>query len=213
MRRLLLVGDRAAISQGLRTALRHGAGVHVVGFLDGRGTLGPPVTRLAPDVVLVDDMGRPADALAALQGVAEAAPDAQLLLLTEERDDRWRSQAFAAGAHVVVSKSIHPLALGTLVRETAQGNLVHRPARAAVPVALTSGLTPLTEREREILGLVAEGLTNSGIARRLWVSEPTVKFHLANLYRKLGVANRTEASRYAHAHGLVAPPAGLLAVA
>ena len=64
---------------------------------------------------------------------------------------------------------------------------------------------PLTDRELEILRLVAEGHTNGRIARELWVTEQTVKFHLSNTYRKLGVANRTEASRYAHLHNLTAP--------
>ena len=63
---------------------------------------------------------------------------------------------------------------------------------------------PLTDRELEILRLAAAGNTNSQIARELWVTEQTVKFHLSNTYRKLGVANRTEASRYAHVHDLVA---------
>jgi len=212
VKRLLLVGDRRAVAHGLRTALRHGAGFQVVGFLDGRADLGPSVAGLAPDVVLVDDMARPQDALAALRQLAERAPEAQVLLLTDDRSASWHRQAFAAGAHVVVAKTVHPLALGTLVRETAQGNVVHRPSGRgiATPVVVPE-LAPLTDREREILALVAEGLTNAGIARRLWVSEPTVKFHLANLYRKLGVANRTEASRHAHAHGLVAPPPALAA--
>ena len=64
---------------------------------------------------------------------------------------------------------------------------------------------PLTEREKEILGLAAEGFTNQRIARELWVTEQTVKFHLSNTYRKLGVANRTEATRYAYMHDLVMP--------
>ena len=64
---------------------------------------------------------------------------------------------------------------------------------------------PLTQRELEILRLVAEGHTNGHIARQLWVTEQTVKFHLSNTYRKLGVANRTEASRYAYVHDLVSP--------
>jgi DNA-binding NarL/FixJ family response regulator len=69
--------------------------------------------------------------------------------------------------------------------------------------------SPLTERELEILMLVAEGYTNSRIAGQLWVTEQTVKFHLSNTYRKLGVANRTEASRYAHVHRLIPEPARL----
>jgi DNA-binding NarL/FixJ family response regulator len=216
MSRLLLVGERSALAPTLRAALRHAAGFRVVGFLDARAVSGPAVSRLAPDVVLVDDMGRPSDALAAVRGIAEGVREAQVLLLTGDRSAEWQRLAFEAGAHALLARDMEPRALGTLINLTAHGALVHRAAPgAAAPVAVlpTPGLDSLTEREREILGLVAEGLTNAVIARRLWVSEPTVKFHLANLYRKLGVANRTEASRYAHVHGLVAPPPAVLAAA
>jgi DNA-binding NarL/FixJ family response regulator len=88
------------------------------------------------------------------------------------------------------------------LREVVRGNVVHRyesPRRASTQAC------PLTRRELEILLLAAEGHTNGHIARSLWVTEQTVKFHLSNTYRKLGVANRTEASRYAHMHALVEP--------
>jgi DNA-binding NarL/FixJ family response regulator len=118
-------------------------------------------------------------------------------------DDEWVAQAFEAGARTVISKSVHPVALGTLLREVAHGNIVHR---AAPPVQEHADPEcPLTQRELEILRLVAEGQTNGTIARQLWVTEQTVKFHLSNTYRKLGVTNRTEASRYAYVHDLVSP--------
>jgi DNA-binding NarL/FixJ family response regulator len=94
--------------------------------------------------------------------------------------------------------------MGTLLREIACSNVVHRftPRRA-----VTEEACPLTDRELEILRYVATGYTNGRIARELWVTEQTVKFHLSNTYRKLGVSNRTEASRYAHLHDLLEPPA------
>jgi len=94
---------------------------------------------------------------------------------------------------------MHPVSLGTMLREVVRGNVVHRFERR--PAALVD--CPLTLREKEILALVAEGATNGQIARMLWVTEQTVKFHLSNTYRKLGVANRTEASHYAHVNNLV----------
>jgi DNA-binding NarL/FixJ family response regulator len=102
----------------------------------------------------------------------------------------------------VLSKAVHPVSLGTLLREISHGNIVHRYERR--PQADLKAECPLTDRELEILRLAAEGNTNGQIARQLWVTEQTVKFHLSNTYRKLGVANRTEASRYAHVHDLVA---------
>ena len=89
------------------------------------------------------------------------------------------------------------------LREISHGNVVHRFEKR--PVAINEDDCPLTDRELEILRLVSEGHTNGRIARELWVTEQTVKFHLSNTYRKLGVANRTEASRYAHLHNLTAP--------
>ena len=98
---------------------------------------------------------------------------------------------------------MHPVSLGTMLREVVRGNVVHR--FEPKPVATISAC-PLTTREREILGLASEGHTNGQIARLLWVTEQTVKFHLSNTYRKLGVANRTEASHYAHVNNLVSAP-------
>ena len=83
------------------------------------------------------------------------------------------------------------------------GTVVHSPRRVKAVDALED--CPLTTRELEILRLAAQGMTNGRIARELWVTEQTVKFHLSNTYRKLDVANRTEASRYAHMHNLTAP--------
>ena len=107
----------------------------------------------------------------------------------------------------MISKAAQPTALATLVRETLNGHIVHRPLQAAPTVERTQPLDaedlPLTRRELEILQLVASGMTNGAIARRLWVTEQTVKFHLRNIYRKLDVANRTQASHFAHARGLL----------
>ena len=101
-----------------------------------------------------------------------------------------------------ISKTVHPVALGTLLREIVARQR-RAPLRAARAAVVDAEDCPLTDRELEILRLVAEGHTNGRIARELWVTEQTVKFHLSNTYRKLGVANRTEASRYAHMHDLV----------
>jgi DNA-binding NarL/FixJ family response regulator len=109
---------------------------------------------------------------------------------------------FDAGAEAVISKAVHPVSLATLLREISRETVVHLPRRTASKTARDD--CPLTDRELEILRLVAQGYTNGRIARELWVTEQTVKFHLSNTYRKLGVANRTEASRYAHLNDLMA---------
>ncbi len=203
MKRLLIIADHSLVIHGIRLALRQTAGFQVAGFVDGRVPVGGTLERIAPDVVLLDDMQDPGHALDRLREVAAVLPDAQSVLLTLRMDDDWLGEAFEAGAHAVISKSVHPVALGTLLREISQGNVVHR--HHARPAAVEAYDCPLTQRELEILRLVAEGHTNGHIARQLWVTEQTVKFHLSNTYRKLGVANRTEASRYAYVHDLVSP--------
>ena len=203
MKRLLIIADHSLVIHGIRLALRQTAGFQVAGFVDGRVPVTGTLQRIAPDVVLMDDMQEPEHALARLREVAAVCPDAKSVLLTTRMDDEWLGDAFEAGASAVISKSVHPVALGTLLREIAQGNVVHRYQPRTPAVAEEE--CPLTQRELEILTLVAEGHTNGHIARQLWVTEQTVKFHLSNTYRKLGVANRTEASRYAYVHDLVSP--------
>jgi DNA-binding NarL/FixJ family response regulator len=208
MKRLIIVADHTLVVQAIRLALRQTAGFQVVGFVDGRHEIRSALAEARPDVVLVDDMQNPDHALERLREIARHCPDAKPMLLTVRTDDEaWLDEAFEAGAQAAVSKSVHPVALGTLLREIVQGRVVHRPRRAKSPAEAAD--CPLTSRELEILSLAAQGMTNGSIARELWVTEQTVKFHLSNTYRKLGVANRTEASRYAHMNDLVVPHAQL----
>src|SRR5918998_1069855 len=210
MKRLVIIADHSLVAHSIRLALKQTAGFQVVGVIDGRSNATAALLDMRPDVVLVDDMHDPRAveardpdlALARLREASEHVPSAQRLLLTLRMSDDWMGDVFEAGAHAVLSKSMHPVSLGTMLREVVRGNVVHRFERRAPSVNTDC---PLTLREREILSLVAGGATNGDIARALWVTEQTVKFHLSNTYRKLGVANRTEASRYAHLHNLTAP--------
>lgn len=202
MKRLVIIADHPFLVAAIRSALRQAAGFALVGVLDGRSATSGQLAPLVPDVLVVDDMQR-GDALARLQEAEHEVPHAMLVLLTARMDDdAWLEEAFEAGAHAAVSKDLHPVALGTLLRETVRHNVVHRYERPRTE----RGASPLTSREVEILGLAAQGHTNLRIARELWITEQTVKFHLSNTYRKLGVANRTEASRYAYLHDMVAAP-------
>src|SRR3954451_7758974 len=203
MKRLLIIADHSLVVHAIRLALRQIAGFKVVGFIDGRQSVSQHLIDAKPDVVLVDDMHERQHALDRLAEVGEHAPQARSILLAASMDDESLDQMFEAGATTVLSKAVHPVALGTLLREVVQGNVVHAPRRTRSTVAAEK--CPLTARELEILRLAAQGYTNGRIARELWVTEQTVKFHLSNTYRKLGVANRTEASRYAHLHDLVVP--------
>lgn len=202
MKRLMIVTDNSFAAQSIRLALRQTTGFQVVGFLDGTAPIGPRVAEVRPDIVVMDEMQEAADSVARLAELSEAVPDAKLIFLAMRMDEALIAQVFAVGAEAVISKAVHPVSLATLLREISRGTFVHVQSRATKPAPREE--CPLTDRELEILQLVARGYTNGRIARDLWVTEQTVKFHLSNTYRKLGVANRTEASRYAHLNDLLA---------
>jgi len=199
---VVIVADHTCVIEAIRNALRQTAGLRVLGFLDVRMSVTDALAEAAPDVVLVDEMHQPDHALARLREIRELSSDSHRILLTTRMDATWLADAIDAGATAAISKGVHPATLGTLVRETAFGNLMHVFEAGARRAAELEECT-LTDRELEILSLVAEGHTNGRIARALWVTEQTVKFHLSNVYRKLGVSNRTEASHWAHKHDLV----------
>ena len=203
MKRLMIIADHSLVVHAIRLALRQTAGFQLVGLVDGRQSAEGHLVELRPDVVLIDDMQDPADALLRIREVRDQAPQAKVLLLTLRMEDEWLEQVFQAGAEAVISKAVHSVALGTLLREVVQGNVVQR--HRSEQAAGAPQDCPLTSRELEILRLAAEGYTNGKIAQELWVTEQTVKFHLSNTYRKIGVANRTEASRYAYMNHLMAP--------
>jgi DNA-binding NarL/FixJ family response regulator len=201
VKRLVIVADHSFVVQAIRRALRQTAGFQVVGALDGRRPLAPALAELEPEVLVVDDMQGRGDTLARLREAAELVPAAKRLLLTVDMCDDRLDEAFAAGADAILSKTVHPVSMGTLLREIVDGHVVQRHRSQAPRTAAAD--CPLTARELEILSLAAEGHTNQRIAAQLLVTEQTVKFHLSNTYRKLGVANRTEATRWAYEHAIV----------
>jgi len=203
MKRLLIVADNTFAAQSIRLALRQTAGFQVIGFLDATSPISPRIAELTPNVAAIDDTQDPEHALARLRELAELAPEAKRVFLTLRMDDETLEQVFEAGADAVIAKTVHPVSLGTLLREISRDAVVHLPRRGTRDKSARINC-PLTTRELEILRLVAQGYTNGRIARELWVTEQTVKFHLSNTYRKLGVANRTEASRYAYVNDLMA---------
>jgi DNA-binding NarL/FixJ family response regulator len=203
VKRLLIVADDAPSAETIRRGLRHAANCQVIGFVSGRRPCAMAVRTAQPDVVVVDDASATRSTLDRIRDVRLAADEATIVLLTPRMEPEWLNEAIAAGAHAAVARTVHPVSLGTLVREIAAGSVYHAFAAApAEPVAQLEA-TGLTPRELQILQLMAAGASNSHIAGELWVTEQTVKFHLSNIYRKLGVANRTEASHYAHTQGLL----------
>jgi DNA-binding NarL/FixJ family response regulator len=206
MNSVVIVADSSFVVETIRLALKNTARLKVLGKVDGRGSIRNAVGQCRPDIVLIDEMQNSADCLERIRECREESADSTIVLLTIRMDDDWLGEALGAGVDACISKASHLPSLGTLIREVVSRNIVCAPPRAAAeasqPLAANEDLTA---REREILTLVAEGLTNATIGKQLWVTEQTVKFHLSNIYRKLGVSNRTEASRFVHVAGPARP--------
>jgi DNA-binding NarL/FixJ family response regulator len=129
------------------------------------------------------------------------------VVLAEAFDQGESEAALAAGAFAYILETTHPADIRAAIRQGFQTSVFLGSGQTAqrgsdTPIS-PEGRERLTNREQEILGLVAEGRSNGEVARILWVTEQTVKFHLSNIYRKLGVANRTEAGRWAQLAGLL----------
>jgi len=209
MKPLVVVADNPLIVGAIRTGLRDSGTFQLLGYVDPRKTTALRITQAGAEVVLVDEGDDSEPAIALIRSLREQDENIKVIVLALRVEGEWLERAFAAGANSAMSKAIHPAALATLIRETVAGHIVHSPARlrtqSRTPVPVPTEHSTLTDRESEILRFVASGATNAEIARQLWITQQTVKFHVSNVYRKLDVANRTEACHYAHVNGLVAP--------
>jgi DNA-binding NarL/FixJ family response regulator len=205
--RVVVLAESAAAADALRRGLRHAPTLRVVGYADSRRPCAPGIAEAHPDLVIVDEGSDRDRTLARIGEVRRGAPQAKVVLLAGTMDPAWLGRASGAGVSAAISSTVSAASFGTLVREIAGGTVFHT-FTAAPQQAPAETIDGLTGRELEILRLVARGASNSRIAAQLWVTEQTVKFHLSNTYRKLGVSNRTQASHYAHLHGLLAPTAG-----
>ena len=197
MKRLFIVGNDAFTVHAMRFTLRYSSGVNLFGVIDGQGSVRQAVKEADPDVVVVDGLTDPESAVARIAEIRDEVPDALVLIVTGAVDGPALKGALEAGAIVCLWRDAQ---VPQLDATAAEATVAPAPATALMaPPAEEAAQDhcPLTARELEILRWVAEGHTNARIARKLWVTEQTVKFHLSNIYRKLGVTNRTEASRYA----------------
>jgi DNA-binding NarL/FixJ family response regulator len=139
----------------------------------------------------------------------ETVPQLRIIVVATSDDPQKMEAAFTAGAVAYVMKRAHAEDLALTIRQTFEHSVYFTSARLRSPAPLEEEADPswgLTRRELEILRLMAEGHSNTELARMLWVTEKTVKFHLSNIYRKLGVSNRTQASRWAQLHGVLRTP-------
>jgi DNA-binding NarL/FixJ family response regulator len=166
----------------------------------------PLIERTQPDLVLLDIRMPQLDGLACLDRIRKRYPQVKVVVLSVFSDPEHIEGALKRGASGYIVKSINPLDLPSAIRQAVEGTVYHALGLPEADARSEAREAGLTEREVTILSGVARGLSNRAIGRELWVTEQTVKFHLTNIYRKLGVENRTEAVRYAYQHRLVAHP-------
>ncbi|MER5769954.1 response regulator transcription factor [Streptomyces sp. NPDC001985] len=206
--RVLLVDDHQVVRRGLRTFLEIQDDIEVVGEA-GDGEEGVArAEELKPDVVLMDVKMPGTDGIEALRRLRDLANPAKVLIVTSFTEQRTVVPALRAGASGYVYKDIDPEALAGAIRSVHAGHVLLQPEVAG---ALLSQEEQggghgrggsLTEREREVLGLIADGRSNREIARALVLSEKTVKTHVSNILMKLDLADRTQAALWAVRHGL-----------
>jgi DNA-binding NarL/FixJ family response regulator len=208
VKRLVVVAEDSLIVEAIAIALRKSGEFTLLGQLNPRTASIEKIVEARPDVVLIDEMDESDRAVELIRQITAESESIAVIVLTLAPESARLDEIFEAGASAAVSKATSPAALATLIRETLDGRVlhVHKPAgpvRGSAGRSAAAEESVLSSRELEVLRLVAAGSTNSDIARTLWVTEQTVKFHLSNIYRKLEVGNRTEASHYAHVNGLL----------
>lgn len=207
--KILIVDDHPMFRDGLRSALTTSDQVDVV---EEAGTVAEAVAtceRSEPDVVLMDLQLPDGSGIDATKSILERRPDTLVIVLTMTGDDDAVFAALAAGARGYLLKGADRTAILAAVAGVARGEAIlgagvaeRVMAHFAQPPTRPTPLPELTEREREVLRFVAEGLTNPAIAERLFVSPKTVRNHVSNILMKLQVGNRSEASRRAREAGI-----------
>jgi DNA-binding NarL/FixJ family response regulator len=204
--KVLVADDHPLILQGLRRSLDACDDIEIVGEAHSGTELLALVERRAPDVVLMDLRMPEPDGIACVQEIRKSWPHVRTVVLSACDDRESIDAALLAGANAYVLKSVGSMDIGSVLRQVSDGGTVfHAPSAASSLAGETAAPEDplLTLREREILSAIADGKTTKAISGELWLSEHTVKFHLTNIYRKLGVSNRSGAVRYAYEHGLV----------
>lgn len=201
--RILVADDHPLIREGVRVALESAADIEIVGMAGNGAELLPMIAREGPDLVLLDIQMPLMDGLACLEVIRRRHPGVRVVIFSHLSEPEVIQTALKRGATGYVVKSIDADGLASALRQAYDGTVFHALGSSEADPDATARAAGLTRREITIMKGVARGLSNQEIAKELWVAEQTVKFHLTNLYRKIGVKNRTEAARRAYQLGLL----------
>jgi DNA-binding NarL/FixJ family response regulator len=205
--KVLIADDHPLMIAGVRRALERSEDIEIAGEAHSGPELMRLVERRRPQIVLTDLRMPGTNGADCIEQIRATWPEVRVVVLSACDDRPAIDAALNAGASAYVVKSISSTDIAAVIRQAASGSVFHAtsvPAPRPQDEDEESLLPDLTERERAILEAVAAGKTTAVISRELWVSEHTVKFHLTNIYRKLGVTNRAVAVRDALQTGLVA---------
>jgi DNA-binding NarL/FixJ family response regulator len=200
--RIVVADNHPLMLAGIRSALEEAGGFQIIGEVTQGKDVLPIVARTNPDVALIDIQIPGLDGLEALDTLRSEFPHVRVIVLSVLSAFDQIQVALARGAAAYIVKTINPSDLAPAIRHAVEGTVYHvvgTPEASELAMVRAAGLT---ERELTIIKAVARGLSNQAIAKELWVTEQTVKFHLTNIYRKLNIANRTEAARWVYEHGL-----------
>lgn len=210
--RILLVDDHNIVRQGVRAYLQTLDDIEVVGEADSGVAALTAVAHTAPHVILMDlEMPGELDGISATRQIRKQWPDIQVIVVTSHHQDEYIFPAVRAGAISYLLKDVEPDELADAIRKAAQGEAVLDSRVASRIIKELQGIrgeevnpyTELSEREFEILRLIAAGKSNAQIAEILVLGESTVKTHISNIFKKLHLQDRTQAAVYAWQQGIV----------
>jgi DNA-binding NarL/FixJ family response regulator len=202
--KVLIADDHPLIIAGIRRTLEPPEDIALVGEARTAAQLLELILRRRPDVVLMDLRMPGMTGTEVIARILRERPVTKIIVLSACDERATIEDVLAAGASAYVLKSAHAVDLASIIRQVMGRSVGGPPASTpgTTPRSVVAPRARLTGRERSILEAVATGMTTAAISRELWISEHTIKFHLTNIYRKLGVANRAAAVRYALEHGM-----------
>jgi two-component system, NarL family, response regulator NreC len=207
---VLIVDDHELLRAGLRSRLERESGIAVVGEADSAKQAVARARTLQPDLILLDLLMPRKSGYDAIPELLEVAPDTRILVVSSQAAPSSVRRAVSAGAAGYLPKNASDRELVTAIRRVAGGEGYVEPDLGAQLVAPTGSpaLEPLSERERDIVHLLALGYTNQEIGRKLYISVRTVDTHRAHIMHKLDLETRAELVMFALAHGVIGPNAG-----
>ena len=205
--KLLIADDHQLMLEAIKLALKDATDDFEIVGATNRGTqVLPLVAQTQPDLVLLDLRMPGMDGLACLDLIRQRHPNVKVVILSGIEDPDVVRTSVARGATAFIRKHIDPRDLPSALRQAVEGTVFQTFGVQSAPEPDAGKQAGLSERELAILRALSDGLSNKQIAKQLWVAEQTVKFHLTNIYRKLGVSTRTEAVRHAYTHALLENP-------